>query len=81
MGVAILQGIQDTLDKTSMSNDSEEPAGYPRSFVATCSQEESLAKLKVIFEHRTDTQIMCGRNAEAVAEADVVLLWLAAGKW
>ncbi|RUP46150.1 pyrroline-5-carboxylate reductase [Jimgerdemannia flammicorona] len=74
MGVAILQGIQDTLDKTATDGDYAQATGYPHAFIATCSQEESQVKLNRIFEGRADTVVMCGENAEAVGKADVVLL-------
>ncbi|RUS30481.1 pyrroline-5-carboxylate reductase [Jimgerdemannia flammicorona] len=81
MGVAILQGIQDTLDKTATDGDYAQATGYPHAFIATCSQEESQVKLNRIFEGRADTVVMCGENAEAVGKADVVLLWTGCGNF
>jgi len=68
MGVAILQGIHDTLD-----GGRQEELLFPTKFQVTCSRQESKTRLLKTFQ-RDDTEVHCVNNVKVAETSDVVLL-------
>ncbi|KAJ2959072.1 hypothetical protein NQZ79_g5451 [Umbelopsis isabellina] len=67
MGVAILQGIHDTLDGGCQEE------LFPNKFKVTCTRQESKNRLLKTF-NREDTEVFCGDNVSVAQESDVILL-------
>lgn len=96
MGIAVLSGVIQSLDKTSRLMDGTQPAKWeshtpgtvtpvspldataPSRYIACVSRQESVAKLRTIFEGLgtlgAGVEVVASKNIKSVEEAHVVLL-------